>query len=76
MLCFLSSMGLSEWLLVVVLVLLLFGAPRIPQLMKGMGQGIKEFKKGLKDEPGTEAGTGTATEVKKDTATPETTDNK
>lgn len=51
MICFLPGMGISEWLLVVILVLLLFGAPRIPQLMRGMGEGIKEFKKGMKDEP-------------------------
>ena len=35
---------------VVVLVLLLFGGKKIPELMKGLGTGIKEFKKGVKEE--------------------------
>lgn len=61
MICFLPGMGISEWLLVVILVLLLFGAPRIPQLMRGMGEGIKEFKKGMKDEPAPDKETKNAT---------------
>jgi len=35
--------------LIVVAVLLLFGGKKIPQLMKGVGSGINEFKKGLKE---------------------------
>jgi sec-independent protein translocase protein TatA len=35
--------------IIVVIVLLLFGGKKIPELMKGMGQGINEFKKGLND---------------------------
>jgi sec-independent protein translocase protein TatA len=65
-------MQLSEWLLVVVLILLLFGAPRIPQLMRGMGQGIKEFKKGMKDEPEKKDSNSTATEKKEDSPKEET----
>ncbi len=35
--------------LIVVIVILLFGAKKIPEVMRGFGSGIKEFKKGLKD---------------------------
>ena len=36
--------------IIVVLVLLYFGGKKIPELMKGLGSGIKEFKKGVKEE--------------------------
>ena len=36
--------------LVAVVILLLFGGKKIPELMKGLGSGIKEFKKGVKDD--------------------------
>lgn len=46
---------LSTWEIVVIvlLVLLLFGAKKIPELMKGMGKGVKNFKDGMNgiDEP-------------------------
>jgi sec-independent protein translocase protein TatA len=45
----LGIMGGYEWILVVLLVVLLFGGRKIPELMKGLGQGIKEFKN-AKDE--------------------------
>tara|TARA_B110000444_G_scaffold134505_1_gene126323 strand:- start:6202 stop:6360 length:159 start_codon:yes stop_codon:yes gene_type:complete len=35
---------------VAVVILLLFGGKKIPELMKGLGSGIKEFKKGVKEE--------------------------
>ncbi len=35
--------------LIVAIVLLLFGGKKIPQLMKGLGSGIKEFKEGIKE---------------------------
>ena len=38
--------GGMEWVLIVVVVLLLFGGKKIPELMKGLGKGINEFKKG------------------------------
>ena len=41
--------GPMELLIIGGVVLLLFGATKIPQLMRGMGQGIGEFKKGLKE---------------------------
>jgi sec-independent protein translocase protein TatA len=36
---------------IVVLVLLLFGGKKIPELMRGLGRGVKEFKDGQKDDP-------------------------
>ena len=45
----LGSIGPGEILLIFLVVLLLFGAKRIPEIAKGMGKGIMEFKKGLSD---------------------------
>lgn len=42
-------LGGWEWLIVILAVLLLFGAKRIPELAKGLGSGIKEFKKAAKE---------------------------
>ena len=39
----------SEWIIILIVVLLLFGGKKIPELMKGVGKGIKGFKNGLKD---------------------------
>ena len=46
---FLPNMHMGEILIVVFVVLLLFGASKIPKLMRSMGSGIGEFKKGLKE---------------------------
>ena len=35
--------GMSEWIIILVIVLLLFGGKKIPELMRGMGKGIREF---------------------------------
>jgi sec-independent protein translocase protein TatA len=43
------GLGGQELILVGLLILLLFGAKKIPDLMKGLGQGIKEFKNATKD---------------------------
>ena len=43
------GMGMPELMVVVVLILILFGSSKIPQLMRGFGSGINEFKKGLKE---------------------------
>lgn len=47
----LAIMGLSpgELLIIVGVIVLLFGASKIPQLMRSMGQGLTEFKKGIKE---------------------------
>ncbi len=42
-LLFLSSMGPMEIVLIAFLVLLLFGGKKIPELMKGLGRGVREF---------------------------------
>jgi len=42
--------GVTEWILVIAVVLLLFGGKKIPELMKGLGSGIKEFKNAAKDD--------------------------
>ena len=39
----------AEWIWVVVVIALIFGASRLPLLGKNLGQGIKEFKKGVKE---------------------------
>jgi len=41
--------GAPEILLILVIVLLIFGGKKIPELMKGLGKGVKEFKKGMED---------------------------
>mgnify|MGYP003499631287 FL=1 len=42
--------GTTELLLIAVLALLLFGGKKIPELMKGLGKGVKEYKKALNGE--------------------------
>jgi len=44
-----GGIGFKEILLILVIILILFGAKRIPEMMKAMGQGLKEFKKASKD---------------------------
>ena len=48
-----GNFGFTEILLILLVVVLLFGGRKVPELMKGLGQGIKEFKKAssLDDEP-------------------------
>jgi sec-independent protein translocase protein TatA len=46
---FAAFLGGWEWVIVILAVLLLFGAKRIPELMRGMGTGIKEFKKATRE---------------------------
>ena len=43
-----GNLGATEILLILVVVVLLFGGRKIPELMKGIGQGMKEFKKASK----------------------------
>lgn len=45
-----SMPGGSEWLLIALVVLLLFGGKKIPELAKGLGSGIRNFKKAIKDD--------------------------
>lgn len=39
----------SEWLIILIIVLLLFGGKKIPELMRGLGKGVKSFKDGVED---------------------------
>lgn len=41
--------GVESWLIVLIVVLLLFGGKKIPELMRGVGQGVGELKKGMED---------------------------
>ncbi len=47
---FLGALGATEIILIIAVVLLLFGGKKIPELMRGLGQGISEFKKASKGE--------------------------
>ncbi len=44
------GLGIGELLLIVAIIVLLFGSKKIPQLAKGMGEGIREFKKSVKGD--------------------------
>jgi sec-independent protein translocase protein TatA len=55
------GLGGSEMIIILVIVLLLFGGKKIPELMKGLGKGVKEFKDASKGE-----GETTTTTEKKD----------
>lgn len=46
---FIGMPGGFEWIIIVLIVLLLFGAKRIPELARGLGQGINEFRKASND---------------------------
>ena len=46
---FAAWLGGMEWLIVILAVLLLFGAKKIPELARGLGTGIKEFKKATRE---------------------------
>lgn len=43
------SLGPMELLLILIIVLVIFGASRLPQLGKGLGEGIRNFKQSMKD---------------------------
>jgi sec-independent protein translocase protein TatA len=45
----LIGIGAPELILIIIVVVLLFGAKKIPELMKGLGSGLKEFKKAAND---------------------------
>jgi len=63
-----GNLGAGEIILILLVILVLFGAKKIPELAKGIGKGMSEFKKGLKE---------VETEIKDaDKQTDKTTDNK
>ncbi|MCW1146921.1 Sec-independent protein translocase subunit TatA/TatB [Flavobacterium lacisediminis] len=47
---FLGAIGPMQVILIIAIVVLLFGGKKIPELMKGIGTGIKEFKNAAKDD--------------------------
>jgi len=49
-----GKIGMTEIILILLVVVLLFGGRKIPELMKGIGQGMKEFKKASKYDPETD----------------------
>ena len=44
-----NNLGMPELLIIVFVVLLLFGAKKLPELAQGLGKGIREFKKAMRD---------------------------
>ena len=44
-----QSIGTTEWVVIAVIVLILFGGKKIPEFFKGIGEAVKEFKKASKD---------------------------
>lgn len=47
---FLGMVGPWQWIIIGLAILLLFGGKKIPELMKGLGGGIKEFKKATEED--------------------------
>ena len=45
-----GTFSISHWLVILLIIVLLFGAKKIPDLAKGVGHGIKNFKKAMKEE--------------------------
>lgn len=46
---FIDGLGMQEVLLIALVVLLFFGGKKIPELMKGLGKGVRSFKEGMND---------------------------
>lgn len=51
-----GRLGPTEIILIIALILLLFGGKKIPELMRGLGKGMKEFKDAQKDDQGPSSG--------------------
>ena len=50
MIAYIFNLGVPELVIILVIVLLLFGAGKLPQVLGQMGKGVKEFKDGMKDK--------------------------
>ncbi len=48
-LLFLGNIGATEIIIIALLILLLFGGKKIPELMRGLGKGVKSFKQGMNE---------------------------
>jgi sec-independent protein translocase protein TatA len=60
----LGMLGAPEIILIILGLLILFGGRKIPELMKGLGQGMREFKKASKNDESGETSTGGSLEEK------------
>ena len=56
------GLGMQEIVVIALIVLLLFGGKKIPELMNGMGKGVKSFKDGMKDMGDAASDEGTVTD--------------
>ena len=61
-----GSLGVPELLLILLIVIIIFGAGKLPQLGKGLGEGIKNFRNSLKGVGGYKDGTSKDNEGSKD----------
>ena len=64
-LLFLGNLGAGEIIFICLIVLLLFGGKKIPELMKGIGKGVRSFKEGINNIEKDIEGAGTPEENKK-----------
>ena len=60
-----GNIGLPEILIILLVIILIFGAKKIPELAKGLGQGLKEFKKASREVDKEKAGEDTNDSMKK-----------
>lgn len=58
--------GMWEWVLIILVILVIFGGSQLPKLGKGLGQGMRNFKEGLKGEGKDEPDEDTAKDAKND----------
>lgn len=74
-----GSFSITHWLIVLAVIVLLFGAKKIPELAKGLGQGIKNFKEAVNEEEDKtntkEIAASEKSETKSETKTDKTTQN-
>ena len=59
-----GTFSLSHWLVMLVVVLILLGEPRIPSVMGDLARGIRAFRTGMKDDKAAEAGDETLVEAR------------
>ena len=60
------SIGMQELLIILAVALLFFGGKKLPELAKGLGEGLREFKKATKEEPGRELSDGKKSDESED----------
>lgn len=60
-LALIPTLGMTELLVILLIVVIIFGASKLPQLGRGLGEGIRNFKKGVRDEDHDRIDEGTGT---------------